>query len=386
MRMVEVAAKTREEAIQRALKDLGAERHEVEVDIVDEGSRGLFGFGARDVVIKVTAEHLPDLNPTPEPEAKSKANDGGGRDRDRGRGGRSRRSNREDRPKREGRPAREDRPARESRGRSGRERREGGENKAVGNQRPARESRPQQTAAPKPERKESPAVSEARGKEAAAMLAEVIRQMGIEAKVTSGLVDGDTLVLTVESSDSALLIGRKGRNLEAMQYLINRIMNTGEPGDDSERFVIDVEGYLERRRASLEELAQRMAERAKETGKKVRLKPLAAHERRVIHVTLQEDAEVSTYSVGSSSARTVVIEPSNGQSGGGEGNRERSSDRERSRPRRRRRSRRPRREGAEASATSGSAATGSEGTDAPASQEGAATSSEGNGGEAASDS
>ena len=69
--------------------------------------------------------------------------------------------------------------------------------------------------------------------------------------------------LNVTSEDSAILIGRKGRNLSAMQYLINRIISRNDTAENTERLVVDVEGYVDRRRASLKDMARTFAERAK---------------------------------------------------------------------------------------------------------------------------
>ena len=76
------------------------------------------------------------------------------------------------------------------------------------------------------------------------------------------------LKLAVESPDSALLIGRKGRNLMAMQYLINRMVAREENGRESERILVDIEDYQDRRKSTLSEMALRLAERAKETGRR----------------------------------------------------------------------------------------------------------------------
>jgi len=164
---------------------------------------------------------------------------------------------------------------------------------------------------------------------------QMIQQMGIEATVTSTKTDDGGLCLTVESPDSAILIGRKGRNLAAMQYLINRMTYSPDQPEDSDRIIVDIEGYLERRRESLEEMARNMAQRVRETGRKMRLKPLSPQERRIIHMTLQDDPEVKTYSVGEASERTVVIASRDSQGEGEGGERSRSGSRRGGRGRRR---------------------------------------------------
>jgi spoIIIJ-associated protein len=160
-------------------------------------------------------------------------------------------------------------------------------------------------------------VSEAAANEAAALLGEVIKRMGIEAKVTSAGGEEGAVRLAVDSPDSALLIGRKGRNLEALQYLINRMSLPRDANDTSERLTVDIEGYQERRRQSLEEMAQHLARRAKETGREMRVKPLSPQERRIIHLALQDDPDVRTFSLGNSVLRSVVISPKGAENGPG---------------------------------------------------------------------
>ena len=125
--------------------------------------------------------------------------------------------------------------------------------------------------------------------------------------------------LNIASEDSALLIGRKGRNLQAMQYLINRIISRTDANDVTERLIVDIEGYVDRRKAALEELAENMAARAKSAGRDMRLKPMSPQERRIVHLALQNDEEVRTFSLGDSLFRTVVISPRDKRSGGGGG-------------------------------------------------------------------
>lgn len=254
MQSVEASAKTRKEAIQQALDELGVELHEVEIEILDEGSRGLFGLGARDVRVCVTAEGLPDRPKKAKPVQKAK-------------------------------PARRAEPPRQ------RER--------AGPREPAKvEARP------------SEPVSEAGANEAAALLGEVIRHMGIEATVAVGSIEEGNIHLRVESPDSALLIGRKGRNLGALEYLIDRMFHAENgPAAAGQRVVVDIEGYQERRRQSLEEMALSLAERAKRGRREMHVKPLNPQERRIVHMALQDDPDIRTYSLGDSVLRTVVISP-----------------------------------------------------------------------------
>jgi spoIIIJ-associated protein len=161
-----------------------------------------------------------------------------------------------------------------------------------------------------------PETAKTMGNAAAALLQEVIAKMGMESTVSSEIgTDGDIL-LNVESEDSAILIGRKGRNLSAMQFLLNRMTGNTEEGENFDRIVVDVEGYLARRRTSLEEMALGLAQKAKDTGRSMRVKPLNPQERRIIHLTLENDTELRTFSLGSSLHRRVVIVPNNAEDNG----------------------------------------------------------------------
>jgi spoIIIJ-associated protein len=154
-------------------------------------------------------------------------------------------------------------------------------------------------------------ITDEQGVEAATLLEEIIAKMGIAGTAAFVRSEDGSARINVSSEDSAILIGRKGRNLSAMQYLINRMISRGDTNENTERIVVDVEGYVDRRRESLEELARTMATRAKETQRNMRLKPLSPQERRIIHLTLQGDEEIRTFSLGESLFRSVVISPKN---------------------------------------------------------------------------
>jgi spoIIIJ-associated protein len=305
MRSVEVTAKTREEAIENALQQLGAERHEVDVEILDEGSRGLFGFGARDVKVRVSAEHLPDLHEEKAPVESSVEEE----TREKG-----------TRPGRKAKPI--GRRSETSAGGRGEKvgRRQASAPAAEKEQTPASQQEDLPEAAPKTrtepkhrERSDAPQKApcdvdlEGRGNEAAALLGEVINRMGMEGAVGCDATEDGNIRLSVQSPDSAILIGRKGRTLEALQYLINRMLPHEESGEDTERIIVDVEGYLDRRKDSLEAMAYRMADKVRHSGRRLRLKPLNPQERRIIHLALQDDPDVRTFSVGENLLRSVVI-------------------------------------------------------------------------------
>jgi spoIIIJ-associated protein len=115
------------------------------------------------------------------------------------------------------------------------------------------------------------------------------------------------LIYRIEGGNSALLIGKRGQTLDAMQYLVDKIVN--KKSDDRVRIQIDVEGYLESRQASLESLALRLAEKAKKTGKPSTISQMTAHDRRIVHLALKDDHTVKTRSIGEGYYRRLVIFP-----------------------------------------------------------------------------
>ncbi|OGL41667.1 MAG: hypothetical protein A3C43_09475 [Candidatus Schekmanbacteria bacterium RIFCSPHIGHO2_02_FULL_38_11] len=121
----------------------------------------------------------------------------------------------------------------------------------------------------------------------------------------------DSIIFEVCGENTGLLIGRKGQTLEALQHLIDRIMNK----DDNIRFkvLIDIEGYRKKREEALIKLADRMAEKVKNTGASTATPPMNPKERRVIHMALCEDKDVRTVSMGNGPLKKVVIYPSNKQ-------------------------------------------------------------------------
>lgn len=147
---------------------------------------------------------------------------------------------------------------------------------------------------------------------AAQMLDRLLELMGVQADVSirDPETPGDGLgmakaVLDVEGDDLGILIGRRGETLMALQYLLNLMVN--RQLEEQAVFTVDVEGYRRRREKQLTGLARRMADQVKRTKRTVTLEPMPANERRIIHIALSEDRQVTTESVGEGDARKVAI-------------------------------------------------------------------------------
>lgn len=117
----------------------------------------------------------------------------------------------------------------------------------------------------------------------------------------------DNLRLKVSGGNSALLIGKHGRTLDALQYIVQRIVHKQKR--TKLRISIDVEGYRDRRKASLTQLALRLGDKVKRSGKPATINPMNAYDRRIIHIALKDNAAVKTQSMGNGSFRKLVIYP-----------------------------------------------------------------------------
>ena len=121
------------------------------------------------------------------------------------------------------------------------------------------------------------------------------------------LVEGDILTYNVTGGNAAVMIGKKGQTLEAIQYLLDKIIN--KHSIDRVRVQVDIEGYLDLRKEKLRQHAQRMADKVKKTGKPHTIGHMSSHDRRIIHLTLKDDRGVRTQSMGEGYYRRLVIFP-----------------------------------------------------------------------------
>jgi spoIIIJ-associated protein len=135
----------------------------------------------------------------------------------------------------------------------------------------------------------------------------VTAALGVRCRVDVVETD-EAVTVTCAGAELGLLIGRHGQTIDALQHLANAIVMR-EARDTRKEVVVDAAGYRERRRAMLESLADRTAERVRRSGEEVALEPMAPAERKIVHVRLAELDGVETRSEGSEPARYVVVEP-----------------------------------------------------------------------------
>lgn len=204
MKELEVSGRTVEDALRSALLRLGVSREEVDYEVIDEGSKGLFGiFGARTAKIRVVVKQNPV-------------------------------------------------------------------DKLV------------------------------------KFLKEVTIAMGLLIDVEVSVKE-QTISANIKGENLGVLIGRRGETLDALQYLSNLVVNKNS--EAKQKIILDIEGYRNRRKNTLQKLALRLADKVRKQGKSIVLEPMNAQERRVIHTTLQSRDDIYTFSEGEEPYRKIVIAP-----------------------------------------------------------------------------
>jgi len=317
MKTYESSARTMEEAISAGLEALGVSISDVTVDIIDEGSKGLFGlFGSRLAKVRLTVkeqeedllasltEEKPAKKPAKKPaEKKEKAEP------------------KQEKPhaekpaeekKAEPKAPKQPKPKQEKPKAEKVEKLEKVE-KVEKAEKPAAEKKPLPPKAPaKPIEKPVVTMLEndqveadsAAGK-AQAFLKELTHLMGVEVDVAVGNDAEGNVFVKMTGDTLGILIGRRGETLDALQYLTSLKINRGQEGYT--RVTLDTENYRAKREDTLIRLANRMANRAVKTGRKVSLEPMNPYERRIIHSALQANEAVDTHSEGDEPNRHVVI-------------------------------------------------------------------------------
>ena len=201
MRTLEMTGKTVDDALQAALKELGVGKDDVEVQVIEEGSKGFLGIGNKDAKIIVVVKDNPE-------------------------------------------------------------------------------------------------------KRAVDFLKGMFELWGENVEIETEIKD-ETLCIELKGENMGVVIGKRGETLDAIQHLTSLSVNTGK--EDFIKVSIDTENYREKRNQTLVELSKKLAVRVAKTRKNMTLEPMNSYERRIIHATLQDDKYVTTYSVGQSPNRKVVI-------------------------------------------------------------------------------
>jgi len=139
------------------------------------------------------------------------------------------------------------------------------------------------------------------------ILERILELMGEKAKVLGRFDEEDRLSLGIDAEDPGLLIGKQGQTLEALQYLLTKMI--AKKARRKVRVFIDIESYRARHQEALTQLALKSGEKAKKSGKPITLNPMNPHDRRIVHLALQGDKEVKTMSRGEGLYKKVVVYP-----------------------------------------------------------------------------
>ena len=286
MSYIDVTGKTEEEAIRKGLEQLGMDRDDVSVEILERAKSGFLGIGSSPARVRLTygPEEAPVAEPAPivKPVVKKPAEE-----KPAAPAAKPAAPKAEDRPARprNDRPDRNDRPAR-----------------------PPRTDRPQQTE--RPEKKDIPTIDlplceDENAQRIVAFVTGLLEHMDSVAQVKVYEVEKGRYKVILEGDKLGQLIGRRGETLDAIQQLTNYAVNTGT--DKRIRVQMDAENYRAKREQSLESLAAKVAAKVAKYRRSVTLEPMNAYERHVIHAALQDVKGVTTYSVGTEPNRRVVV-------------------------------------------------------------------------------
>ncbi len=148
------------------------------------------------------------------------------------------------------------------------------------------------------ERKDSPACR------ARKFILGILETMSLEANIDLR-EDENVINVNIEGESLGILIGRRGETLDALQYLTNLAVNKNQ--EIRKKIFLDIEGYRQRREETLEKLAYKLADKARQRGRSVILEPMSSQERRIIHTALQGEADINTFSEGEEPYRKIII-------------------------------------------------------------------------------
>ena len=255
MNAVEAEGRTIEEAVAVALEQLGIERDQAEIEVLSQSTKGFLGIGGKKARVRASLRKPVTLDTSDTPKSQ---------------------------------------PA-----------------QPLGRKREP--SRPTLPMAEKPKgevgRNEKLVPPSELVEHGCRVLGEMLKNMGFEIPVSSTVQDNE-IIINLEDVSDGLLIGRKGETLDALEYLLNRIVIRNDEVET--HLLVDAAGYRERRRQNLENLALRLGEQAKRRRKTVTLSPLNPRDRRIVHLTLEGDPLVTTMSMGRGYFRRLNIVPEGG--------------------------------------------------------------------------
>ena len=276
IKFIDMTGKTEDEAIRRALEQLGLERDDVSVEILERAKSGFLGIRGSPATVRVSYDDgQPEPKPEPvKPEPKSAA------------------------PKAEKKPVycaevlQKEVRAREKQEREAK----------LGERR----TEPKAEKAPREPAVLGEEVRDEKSEQIRTFLSGLLEHMDAKAEVKVYEVEKNRYKVILEGEKLGALIGRRGETLDAIQQLTNYSINRGGESKRA-RVQIDAENYREKREESLERLAQKVAGKVVKYRRNVTLEPMNAYERHVIHTALQDTQYITTFSIGTEPNRRVVV-------------------------------------------------------------------------------
>ena len=276
IKFIDMTGKTEDEAIRRALEQLGLERDDVSVEILERAKSGFLGIGGSPATVRVSYDDgQPEPKPEPvKPEPKSAA------------------------PKAEKKPVycaevlQKEVRAREKQEREAK--------------RGERRAEPKAEKAPREPVVLGEEIRDEKSEQIRTFLSGLLEHMDAKAEVKVYEVEKNRYKVILEGEKLGALIGRRGDTLDAIQQLTNYSINRGGESKRA-RVQIDAENYREKREESLERLAQKVAGKVVKYRRNVTLEPMNAYERHVIHTALQDTQYITTFSIGTEPNRRVVV-------------------------------------------------------------------------------
>ena len=313
MKSIEASGKTVKDAIRSGLAELGCDSDDVDIQVIEMGSPGLFGMFGKPAKVKLTVKAEDPALDIEMPVLSLDA--AGGKKQKAEKRKAEKPAPKADKPvekvekvetAEDAAPV-EEAPKPEKKSRSRRRRKGGGEN--AGEAQPREEAEePSVVLAPVLEHEPFVPTPEEElsdeAKRAREFLAGLTQRMGVPVEIQLQQTD-EQLRMQMAGEGMSLLIGRRGETLDALQYLTSLNINRGR--DEYLRVNIDTENYRAKREEALRKLAVRMAGRAKKSGRRVTLEPMNPYERRILHSALQNDPDVTTHSEGEEPYRRVII-------------------------------------------------------------------------------
>ena len=282
MDYITVTAKTVQDAILEASLQLETFRDNIEYEVVEEGTSGFLGFGAKKAVIKARKKKAVEDVLKDEEKAEK-----------------SRRKEEKKEGKREKKEYKKERKAEEKQEKKAEKEKEADRVEAFEEETEEKAQRPERKVA-----QLTPEEAQEAMEKAAKFMKDVFASIDMEVGVATNYTD-EVLNVELSGDDMGILIGKRGQTLDSLQYLTSLVVNKGKSGYT--RVKVDTENYRSRRKETLENLAKNIAFKVKRTRRPVFLEPMNPYERRIIHSALQNDPYVTTHSEGEEPYRKVVV-------------------------------------------------------------------------------